>query len=69
MNRPGELADNAHMESFFHSLKTDVVHGVRFLRHEALERLLRSYLPYYNRVRLHSALGYRSPIDYEARTA
>ncbi len=66
MNRPGEVADNAHMESFFHSMKTDVVHGVRFLRDAALARLLRSYIPYYKRVRLHSGLGYRSPIDYQA---
>ena len=34
-----------------------------------LDRQLRSYLPYYNRVRLHSGLEYRSPIDYETRGA
>lgn len=67
MNRPGELADNAHVESFFHSMKTDAVHGVRFPSEGALNRLLRSYILYYNQVRLHSALGYRSPIDFEAR--
>ena len=32
-----------------------------------LERLLRSYIPYYNGVRLHSGIGYCSPVDYEAR--
>lgn len=68
MNRPGEVADNAHMESFFHSMKADVVHGVSFASHEALDRRVRSYIPYYNGVRLHSGLGYRSPIDYEAQT-
>lgn len=67
MNRPGEIADNAHMESFFHSLKTDVVHGVSFESPGELARRLRSYIPYYNGVRLHSGIGYRSPIDYEAR--
>lgn len=69
MNRPREVTDNAHMESFFHSMKTDVVHGVSVASPEELGRLLRRYIPYYNRVRLHSGLGYRSPVDYEARRA
>ncbi len=69
MNRPGEIADNAHMESFFHSMKTDVVHGFTFATDGALERQLRSYMPFYNRLRLHSQLGYRSPVDYETRGA
>jgi transposase InsO family protein len=66
MNWPREVTDNAHMESFFHSMKTDVVHGVTLASPDELGRLLRSYIPYYNRVRLHSGLGYRSPVDYEA---
>lgn len=69
MNRPREVTDNAHMESFFHSMKTDVVHGISLASPDELGRLLRSYLPYYNRVRLHSGLGYLSPVDYEARHA
>jgi len=68
MNRPGTVADNAHMESFFHSMKTDVVHGARIDSDEALTRLLQSYIPYYNGVRLHSGLDYRAPVDYEALT-
>jgi transposase InsO family protein len=66
MNRPREITDNAHMESFFHSMKTDVVHGARFVNPAEVAPLLRRYFPYYNRVRLHSGLGYRSPVDYEA---
>ena len=69
MNRPREVTDNAHMESFFHSMKPDVVHGVSVASPDELSRLLCRYIPYYNRVRLHSALGYRSPVDYEARRA
>jgi putative transposase len=69
MNRPREVTDNAHMESFFHSMKTDVVHGGTLATPEEVRRLLRSYLPYYNRERLHSGLGYRSPVDYEAQHA
>jgi putative transposase len=68
MNRPGEITDNAHMESFFHSMKSDVVHGVTLTRDADLTRLLRSYIPYYNGVRLHSGIGYASPVDYEAQT-
>jgi len=67
MNRPREITDNAHMESFFHSMKSDAVHGVRFAHPTDLDRLLRSDMPYYNGVRLHSGIGYSSPIDYEAR--
>ena len=42
------------------------VHGVTLTSPTELGRLLHSYIPYYNRVRLHSGLGYRSPVDYEA---
>jgi transposase InsO family protein len=66
MNRPREVTDNAHMESFFHSMKSDTVHGVTFATADELTQLLRSYMPYYNGVRLHSAIGYAAPITYEA---
>jgi transposase InsO family protein len=68
MNRPREITDNAHMESFFHSMKSDAVHGIRFAQEPELRTLLRSYIPYYNRVRLHSGIGYSSPIAYEMHT-
>jgi transposase InsO family protein len=68
MNRPRQITDNAHMESFFHSMKSDVVHGIRLAHPTELARLVRSYLPYYNGVRLHSGIGYSSPVAYEART-
>ena len=67
MNRPREITDNAHMESFFHSLKSDTIEGFTFTCAEEVEQLLRSYMPYYNGVRLHSGIGYRSPMDYEAQ--
>lgn len=67
MNRPREITDNAYVESFFHSLKSDTVHGVAFTDETQLEHLLRSYIPYYNGVRLHSGIGYCSPVEYEAR--
>ena len=61
MNRPSEITEHAHMESFFHSMKSDVVHGTRFRGQHRAGELLRSYIPYYNGVRLHSGIGYSSP--------
>jgi len=57
--------DNPHMESFFPSLKAEALHGVRFATDDALRREIARYIRYYNHRRLHSALGYQSPVDYE----
>lgn len=57
--------DNAHMESFFHSLKTELTRGVQFTTQHDLRRSLRCYMHYYNGKRMHSALGYRSPVAFE----
>jgi transposase InsO family protein len=68
MNRPREITDNAHMESFFHSMKSDAVHGVAFMHEGELARRLRSYIPYYNRAYgciRRSAMLHQ--INYEAR--
>ena len=61
--------DNAHMESFFHSLKAEAIRGVTFSTDRALRHQLTRYMRYYNRTRVHSALGYRSPIAFEAQTS
>ena len=61
--------DNAHMESFFHSLKAELVHGVRFATETALRQSIAGYVRYYNHRRIHSALAYRSPVDYESCAA
>ena len=53
------------MESFFRTLKAEAVHGLRFEDETQLRKQLRWYIPYYNQKRMHSALGYRSPVDYE----
>ena len=63
------MTDNAHVESFFHSLKSEAIHGKRFESNEELDRAVRRYIEYYNRTRIHSSLGYRSPIDYERTNA
>ena len=69
MNRPGKVTDNAYIESFFHSLKTDVVHGVRFAEDREVRAVVRSYVPFYNTARLHSSLNYLSPATYEKQLA
>lgn len=65
MNRPGQVTDNAHMESFFHSMKADLIHGHAFSHDRQMLAALRSYLPFYNRRRIHSSLNYVSPATYE----
>ncbi len=65
MNRPRYMNDNAFMESFFHSFKSDKYHGVRFCSIEQLHEVVKRYLPFYNQCRAHSSLGYLSPIVYE----
>ena len=58
------------MESFFHTLKIELVHRERFATREAARRELFAYLEgYYNRQRLHSALGYRTPEQAERMAA
>lgn len=69
MNRPGTMTDNAHIESFFHSMKSDVIHGKRFHDDREIKKTIRSYMPFYNHERLHSALGYQSPAAYEVQAA
>lgn len=48
--------DNAHIESFFHSLKAEMIHGRRFATPEALRRAIAEYVRYCNFRRVHSAL-------------
>lgn len=66
MNRPGHCTDNAHMESFFHSLKGEWIRGNKYDTVEALRNAIRDYIVnFYNRTRLHSSLNYCSPNDFE----
>ncbi len=70
MSRPGCCYDNAPMESFFHTLKVELVHRVRFETREQARRELFAYIEgYYNRQRIHSAIGYITPEQAELRTA
>jgi site-specific recombinase XerD len=57
------------LESFFHSLKAELIHGQSFQTVTELRQQLRRYVQYYNHQRLHSSLGFRSPVDYERGAA
>jgi transposase InsO family protein len=67
MNRPGKMNDNAHIESFFHSMKAEELYGKTFTDDEQLRRALSSYIAFYNQQRLHSALRYLPPAVFERR--
>jgi len=68
MSRKGDCWDNAVSESFFHSLKTELVHHERFkTRAEANQAIFEYIEIFYNRQRLHSSNNYMSPVDYELK--
>jgi transposase InsO family protein len=67
MSRTGYPYDNARCESFIKTLKQEQIHCQRFANLEELRSQLAEFLDgYYNKQRLHSALGYRSPAEFEA---
>ena len=67
MSRRGNCWDNAVVESFFHTLKTELVHHRRYrTREDATQDIFEWIEVFYNRVRRHSTLGYRSPAEFEA---
>ena len=68
MSRKGDCWDNAVSESFFHSLKTELVYHERFkTRAEANQSIFEYIEVFYNRQRLHSTNDYMSPVNYELK--
>ena len=66
MSRPGDCWDNAVVESFFATLKAELVEDAAWTtRAEARTALFEYIEGWYNRERRHSSLGYRSPVQYE----
>ncbi len=62
MSRKGECLDNAPMESFFASLKKELVHHQRFVTRAQAQAAIFEYIEvFYNRQRRHSAIGYQTP--------
>jgi transposase InsO family protein len=67
MSRTGNVYDNAPMESFFATLKKDLIHHSHYhTRRQAKADIFEYIEVFYNRQRLHSALGYLSPMAFEA---
>ncbi|WP_232471534.1 IS3 family transposase [Halomonas sp. N3-2A] len=60
MNRPGQCTDNAEVESFFKTLKGELLHATSFVTMRQLRKHIKAYIEgFYNTQRLHSGLGYR----------
>lgn len=66
MSRRGNCWDNAPTESFFHTLKTELVYFEDYqTREEAMKSIFEYIEVFYNRKRLHSSINYQTPVDYE----
>jgi len=66
ISRKGNCWDNAAMESFFHSLKTECIYHERFQTREDAKKTIFDYIEvFYNRKRRHSFLNYLAPEEYE----
>jgi len=69
MSRTGDCYDNAVAESFFGTLKTELIHHEQYAtRVEARESIAQYIEAFYNTQRLHSSLGYVSPEEFENKT-
>lgn len=68
MSRAYHSQDNAHMESFFHSMKIEWIRAKTFVTMDELKGELQRYVRFYNSNRLHSGIGYYSPVEYERRS-
>ena len=70
MSRKGNCYDNACMESFIGSIKTELIYLTRFKTREQARTAIFEYIEiFYNRKRLHSKLGYMSPAEFEKHHA
>lgn len=66
MSRKGNCYDNAVMESFFHTLKTELIRFENFETREEAKMKIFDYIEiYYNRQRIHSSIEYFTPVEYE----
>ena len=66
MSRKGDCWDNAPMESFFRTLKVELVYWEDYVTRAEAQRSIGEFIEqFYNRKRRHSTLDYVSPVDYE----
>ena len=69
MSGKGRCLDNATMESFFHTFKTESFYQRKFKDLNEIKKEFLSYIYFYNHERLHSSLDYVSPIEFEQQAA
>jgi transposase InsO family protein len=68
MSRKGNCHDNAVAESFFSNLKNEAIHDRYFATREEAKAVISDYIEvYYNRMRLHQTLGYKTPVQVESQ--
>ena len=66
MSGTGNCYDNAAMESFFHTLKTEHIYFERYQTREQAKKSIFEYIEvFYNRQRRHSTLNYKTPLAFE----
>jgi putative transposase len=69
MSRRGNCYDNAFVESFFRTLKVEMIYRTKFKTREEAKRAIFEFIEvWYNRQRTHSSLDYMSPVDYETKS-
>ena len=66
VNRLRRMDDNAHMESWNHTLKSEMALRKTFRSDSMMRHAVTDFIHFYNQTRLHSSLGYRSPMAFEA---
>jgi transposase InsO family protein len=69
MSRKGDVWDNAPQESFFGTLKCELLQGCYKNREQARREVFEYIEVFYNRQRLHSSLGYQAPVAFEMTAA
>lgn len=68
MSKKGDCYDNACAESFFHVLKTELIHEMQLMNQNEIESRIFEYIEiFYNRIRRHSTINYLSPVAFELK--
>jgi putative transposase len=68
MSRRGNCWDNAVIESFFKTLKTEMIYQLtKLISEQQMKWLIAEYMGHYNHIRPHSTIGYLSPVKFEQK--